>query len=109
LFPAFILIIILLLQRRSASTQAEIEKIPEKDFDFIEMVRLQKGLEEFDRDFLLQLSFEAGLKPVYQILIDKDAFEKIEEGLIDSISERGERADANKRVRYLRKLKLKLF
>ncbi len=109
LFPAIILILLLIFQRRSGSAQAEIEKIPEKDFDFIEMVRLQKGLEEFDRDFLLQLSFEAGLKPIYQILIDKDAFEKIEEELIDSISERGERADANKRVRYLRKLKLKLF
>lgn len=109
LFPAIIILIMLLLQKRAPSVESEMEKISEKDFDFIEMVRLQKGLEEFDRDFLLQLSFESSVSPVYQILIDKDVFEKIEAQLIDKISERGESTDSNKRIRYLRKLKLKLF
>lgn len=109
LFPAILLIVFLILQRRSTSVEAEIDKISDKDFDFIEMVRLQKGLEEFDRDFILQLSFENSIKPIYQALIDKEVFEKIETSLIDKISDKGESADGNKRVRYLRKLKLKLF
>ncbi|MEW6711310.1 MAG: hypothetical protein AB1403_15890 [Candidatus Riflebacteria bacterium] len=109
LFPAIAIILFLILQKREAAVQAEIERVSEKDMDFIEMVRLQKGLEEFDRDFLLQLSFENAIKPVYQIFIDKQIFEKVESFQMEKLAEMGEKVDSNKRIRYLRKLKLKLF
>ncbi|MFZ5949963.1 MAG: hypothetical protein ACOYXC_04630 [Candidatus Rifleibacteriota bacterium] len=109
LFPAITIILFLILQKREATVQAEMEKVSDKDLDFIEMVRLQKGLEEFDRDFLMQLSFENSIKPVYQIFIDKQIFEKIESVQIEKLTEKGEMSDSNKRIRYLRKLKLKLF
>ena len=109
LFPAFLIIIYLLLQRRQANMASELEKISDKDFDFIEMVRLQKGLEEFDRDFLLQLSFESSITPVYQVLIDKGVFEMVEASLLDRLNKQGESTESNKRIKYLRKLKAKLF
>ncbi|GEM_PF-928055 len=109
LFPAITIILFLLLQKREASVQAAMEKVSDKDMDFIEMVRMQKGLEEFDRDFLMQLSFENSIKPIYQVFIDKQVFEKIESIQIEKLAERDEIPDSNKRIRYLRKLKAKLF
>ncbi|MDN5278078.1 MAG: hypothetical protein PWR01_2043 [Clostridiales bacterium] len=109
LLPAILILTFLFLYRRDAGKTLDLDEIPEKDFDFIEMVRLQKGLEEFDRDFLLQLSVENSIAPLYQILIDKGVFEKIETRIMNEISEKGENASQNKRVRYLRKLKMKLF
>lgn len=109
IFPAILILIFLLVYRKESGKAFDLEAIPAKDMDFIEMVRLQKGLEEFDRDFLLQLSMENSIKPVYQILIEKEVFEKVEGTIIDSINEKGENANASKRVKYLRKLKMKLF
>jgi hypothetical protein len=109
LLPAIMIILFLVFTRNKSGKTIDIEKLSKKDFDFIEVVRLQKGLEEFDRDFLLQLAYEYALKPVYQILIDKDAYEKIENEIISDIALKGESVNSNKRVRYLRKLKLKLF
>lgn len=109
LFPALLILVFLFVTRKGAGKALELDKIPQKDLDFIEMVRLQKGLEEFDRDFLLQLSVENAIMPLYQALIDKETFEKIETKLIDSLNDEGENANANKRVKYLRKLKMKLF
>ncbi|GAB4273192.1 MAG: hypothetical protein Kow0029_12640 [Candidatus Rifleibacteriota bacterium] len=110
LLPSILIIAFLIIYRHESGGKAlDIEKIPEKDMDFIEMVRLQKGLEEFDRDFLLQLSLENSVEPIYQILIDKDVFENIESKLIDQIAAKAESANSNKRVAYLRKLKMKLF
>ncbi|MGM0599104.1 MAG: hypothetical protein ACQETH_04720 [Candidatus Rifleibacteriota bacterium] len=109
LFPAIVILIFLYFSRKSSSKEIDLDKIPEKDMDFIEMVRLQKGLEEFDRDFLLQLSFENSVKPIYQLLIDKNIFEQVEKTLISRQKEKEGNTSRNKRLNYLRSLKLKLF
>ena len=109
LFPAIVILIFLYFSRKSSNKEIELDKIPEKDMDFIEMVRLQKGLEEFDRDFLLQLSFENSVKPIYQLLIDKDVFEKVEKTLINLQKDNKTSSGSNKRLDYLRSLKFKLF
>jgi hypothetical protein len=109
LFPAIVILIFLYFSRKDSSKEIELDKIPEKDMDFIEMVRLQKGLEEFDRDFLLQLSFENSIKPIYQLLIDKNVFEQIERKIIKSEKRKESSSSSSKRIDYLRSLKLKLF
>lgn len=109
IFPAVLILLFILVIRRDKSEVNIHANIPDKDFDFIEMVRLQKGLEEFDRDLLIELASENSIKPLYQVLIDKELFEKVENELIEQIAAKGESPDQNRRIRYLRKVKSKLF
>jgi hypothetical protein len=109
LLPAILILLFLIFARKGAGKSIDVEELSDKDYDFIEVVRQQKGLEEFDRDFLLQLSFEHSVKPLYQILIDKDVYEKVEQEFVNEANEQGKHSEADKRIRHLRKLKLKLF
>jgi hypothetical protein len=69
--PAIALIIYLLATQRA---RPRFGGIPDKDLDFFELVRLQKGLEQFDRDLLLDLAENAQIRPVYRLLLDHDVF-----------------------------------
>lgn len=110
LFPALLLIIfIFIFSRESTGNKDPFAAIPEKDMDFIETVRLQKGLEEFDRDFLITLALNYKIRPVYQIFIDHVTFEAIESSLVNELTEKNENLTSNKSLNQIRILRRKLF
>ena len=103
------MLIFFMFYLRSRKPSANIfDSIPEQDMEFIDTVRLQKGLEEFDRDFLLETALTHGVKPGY-IFIDIEAFTKAENALKIQLLEKGETPENNGRYKHLLKLKSKLF
>ena len=103
---AVIIFLFFLNSRRSSANP--FESIPAKDMEIIDTVRLQKGLEEFDRDFLLELALTYKVKPGY-IFIDPEVFLKVETGLKLKLLEDGETPENNNRFKHLLKLKKRLF
>jgi len=103
---ALVIFIFFINSRRSSANP--FESIPAKDMEFIDSARLQKGLEEFDRDFLLELALTYKVKPGY-LFIDPEVFLKVETGLKLKLLEDGETPENNNRFKHLIKLKKKLF
>ncbi|KAF1079692.1 MAG: hypothetical protein GQF41_4007 [Candidatus Rifleibacterium amylolyticum] len=108
ILPISALVIFLFYLNSRRSSANPFESIPAKDMEFIDTVRLQKGLEEFDRDFLLELALSYKVKPGY-IFIDPEAFLKVETGFRLQLLEDGETPENNNRFKHLLKLKKKLF
>ncbi|PKL47282.1 MAG: hypothetical protein CVV42_13625 [Candidatus Riflebacteria bacterium HGW-Riflebacteria-2] len=102
-----LVIFIFFINSRRASANP-FESIPAKDMEFIDSARLQKGLEEFDRDFLLELALTYKVKPGY-IFIDPEVFVRVETGFRLQLIEDGETPENNTRFKHLLKLKKKLF
>jgi len=103
---AFVIFAFFLHSRRASANP--FDSIPEKDIEFIDTVRLQKGLEEFDRDFLLELALNYKVKPGY-IFIDVEVFSKVERDFKIDLTENGEDPETNSRFKHLLKLRKKLF
>lgn len=78
------------------------------DFEVIEQIRLQKGLEEFDRDFLMNIAFTYSVKPT-RMLLDRATFDRIEEMMIDKLKRIGANPSDNKTLEFLLRIKKKLF
>ncbi|EKD83270.1 MAG: hypothetical protein ACD_39C00776G0002 [uncultured bacterium] len=108
ILPVSMLIIFLFYINSRRSATSLFDTIPEKDLEFIDTVRLQKGLEEFDRDFLIELALTSRVKPGY-IFIDLDAFTKAEQGLKSKLLEQGDNPEKDNKYQHLLKLKSKLF
>ena len=108
ILPVILVIIFFFYVKNWRSSTHMFESIPAKDMEFIETVRLQKGLEEFDRDFLLELALNFHVKPGY-IFIDIEVLNKAEQGLKIQLLEDGEVPEKNSRYQHLLKLKSKLF
>ncbi len=104
-------IILLILILQSALSPREEEAIAsDKDLDFFEVVIQQKGLENFDRDLLLELAEFGNVKPIYRILIEIQAFERALRKMEKEIPSRLHNADEIPiRLDYLRRLKKRLF
>jgi hypothetical protein len=110
LFPALLLIIFLFIfNRESSGNKDPFATISEKDMDFVETVRQQKGLEEFDRDFLLNLALNYSIRPVYQIFIDAEIFSSVEKELTREILDKNEDPAGNKSLKHMKHLHKKLF
>lgn len=110
LFPAILILLFLyIFNRESTGSSDLLQSIAEKDMEFIETVSQQKGLEEFDRDFLITLGLNNKVRPVYKVFIDQETFEDIEKMLINEVVEKGENPAANKRLTQLRLLHKRLF
>jgi len=108
ILPISALVIFLFFLNSRRASANPFESIPAKDMEFIETARLQKGLEEFDRDFLLELALTYKVKPGY-IFIDPEVFLKVETGFRLQLLEDGETPETNNRFKHLLKLKKKLF
>jgi len=81
-----------------------------KDIDFFEMVRQQKGLENFDRELLMDLAEICKFSPAYKILLDEAMFNKALKILHKGISSGDNfRADVKQKFDYLTGLKKRLF
>ncbi len=110
LLPTFIIIILLIFFREKPQPQSfeELRAI-DKNIETFEVIRLQRGLEEFDRDFLLEIALEHHCAPAYKMLMNKETFERVEKELIFELKQKGESLETNKRLDYLKKLKKRIF
>lgn len=108
--PAIITTVYLFFGRQSRS-KIEVTNTGarRKNMDFFEIVRLQKGLEEFDRDFLYETAEKYHCYPPYNILIDQEACRDVERLIIDDLSEKKIEPNKDKKYQYFMRLKLKLF
>ncbi len=109
ILPALIFTLVLALYKgKPAKNTDPYSSLNKKDIETIEHIRLQKGLEEFDRDFIINIAFEFSLKPT-RLLLDQSAFTIIEERLIDKLKKNGENPAQNKSLGYLKTIRKKLF
>lgn len=109
ILPGILLTIALLFySSKSSDDKDPFTSLPQKDFDLLDSIRMQKGLEEFDRDFLINIAFSYSIKPVH-MLLDKDIFERVEQSILEKLKKTGENATSNKSLSYLKNIKKKLF
>lgn len=109
-FPILLILLFLWFFKSSSTGDKDpFSVIPVKDMDFIETVRLQKGLEEFDRDFLIDLALSNNIRPVYQIFISQETFESVEKALLNQLKEKDGNASKNRSLNQLKELKKKLY
>lgn len=81
----------------------------QKDWDFFNMVVLQKGLEIFDRDLLFEVASTYEIQPIYKILLERDVFERsLKRVQEDRVRLKGT-AGIHTKIEYLRKLRGRLF
>ena len=74
LLPTFLILVYLFFKMRHTKRRS---RFPTKDLEFFQLVCLQKGLEEFERIILLNLVEIFGIKPMYQVLLDKTVFQTL--------------------------------
>jgi len=109
ILPALIFTLVLALYKGKPVKNADpYSSLSKKDIETIEHIRLQKGLEEFDRDFIINIAFDFSLKPT-RLLLDQNTFTAVEEMMIDKIKKNGENPSQNKSLTYLRTVRKKLF
>ncbi len=109
ILPALFLTIALVYVKTSPAKSADpYFSISKQDFELLEHIRIQKGLEEFDRDFLMSVAFTWSVKPT-RMLLDPATYDRIEEMMTDKIKKSGEDPAGNKSLIYLKNLRKKLF
>lgn len=81
-------------------------RFPAKDLEFFQMACLQKGLEEFDQNLLLDLAEAFEVRPIYQLLLEKSIFHRVYERVA---KERPASLPAKANPEYLSMLEEKLF
>ena len=110
MFVVFIisLLVVLLLFQHDKKSSISFDNIPDADLEVINAARLQRGLEEFDRDFLLEIALSFQLKPSH-IFIDPAIFDRAEKALAKQLQQAGETPEQNGRYKHLQKLRKKLF
>lgn len=81
----------------------------QKDLDFFDMVRQQKGLEKFDRDLLMELAEIAGVTPVYAIILEEKVFDAALKRLEKFTSPHSQQTQLKNHLTYLFILKKRLF
>ncbi len=108
ILPISAVIIYIFYANSKQSSANPFAAIPAKDMEIINTVRLQKGLEEFDRDFLIELALTYNAQPGH-LLIDPEIFAKVETGFRLKLLEDGKTPENDTRFKHLIKLKSKLF
>lgn len=108
LIPICVIVAFVLFMNNRRSKADLFNNIPEKDLEFIETVRLQKGLEEFDRDFILEMALTFKAKPGY-IFIDLNVFKRVEQSLRQQLIEEGSIPEDNQKYQHLCRLQKKMF
>lgn len=112
LFPGILMIIFLFFYSRAGkdpnSKSDEFMSLKEDDYDLFDSIRLQKGLESFDRDFILSLCQEHKIEAV-KVLLDKTLYEKLEASLSFYNLKNGIDSEKDINVSHLRKIKRKIF
>ncbi|HNX77067.1 MAG TPA: hypothetical protein PLM07_19045 [Candidatus Rifleibacterium sp.] len=110
ILPALLISIGLLLYdvKKKKAQNDPFFNMSKTDFEVLEHIRLQKGLEEFDRDFLINIAFTYSIKPT-RMLLDQATFERIEEMMTEKLKKIGANPAENKSLEYLKSVKSKLF
>ncbi len=110
ILPALLISIGLLLYdvKKKKAANDPFFNMSKTDFDVLEHIRLQKGLEEFDRDFLINIAFTYSIKPT-RMLLDQSTFERIEDMMTEKLKKIGANPAENKSLEYLKNVKSKLF
>lgn len=111
LFPGFLMVVFLFIYSRAGSRNDrnnEFMSLKEEDYDLFDSIRLQKGLESFDRDFILSLCQEHKVEAV-KVLLDKAVYEKLESSIIFYNLKNGVDSEKDINVAHLRKIKRKIF
>lgn len=108
--PILIIVILIIVLKDRKIIDDDFGKIlNDEDYEFIEVIRQTKKLEEFDRDLLIELSIQSKIKPIYMSFIDKRSFLNVEADLIHNLKKSGKSlADSSKYI-ALRTIKKKLF
>ncbi len=108
LLPTIFILIWLFFSMRPSSKQTAVPA-SKRDLEFFEIARLQKGLESFDRDLLVDLAERADIRPVYRILLERRLYEKAlrkaEEDTVQGLPGATDR----KTIEYLRRLQKRIF
>jgi hypothetical protein len=107
--PILFLLIYLFLSM-AGQTSKKKRPIQPKDLEFFDLVLSQKGLEEFDRELLLEMAETFNISPVYRLILEEDLFRKLLMKLKDSPPDQSEiRKHLSTKIDYLRKLQGKIF
>ena len=90
------------------SNKDPFEEIPDDEMNLLKQISAQKGLNSFDRDFLIMQALNYFVKPA-KILLDQQTFEQIEAKLESKAKKAGITPDEDENVKNMKKLKQKLF
>lgn len=104
--PSVFIIIYILFQFMTASRRP---KHAPKDLEFFDSVILQKGLENADRDLLLQLADHVGIVPIYQILLEAKVFQRAFSRIHEEVLLKKSLGHLHQNIEHLRALEQKLF
>lgn len=102
ILPALAGLVWIFVYKNSKQSKSEIN-IPSKELEMYRIISFQKGLHDFDRKLLLELVINHQIRPLYQVLLDKNAF-------IQLISKIKEQNPPNENViQYLHNIGNKIF
>ncbi len=90
------------------SNKDPFEEIPSDEMELLKQISAQKGLNSFDRDFLIMQALNYYIKPA-KILLDQQTFEQIEAKLENKAKKEGITPESDENVKNMRNLKRKLF
>lgn len=79
------------------------------ELDFFEIARLQMGLEEFDRDLLIEVAETCKIKPVYKPLLEEKYFVMMLRKIENSTPDNEKLEHLIHFLGHLKKLRKKLF
>ncbi len=113
LLPGLVLIIYLLYYGlkgflKGDEEEERLEYLKPEDYELFDSIRLQKGLESYDRDFLIGLCEEFEVEAI-KVLLDKEIFHVLEKKHRKKIEDMGLEYLAENSGMHLRKMKKKLF
>ncbi|HOY68924.1 MAG TPA: hypothetical protein PLP29_18745 [Candidatus Ozemobacteraceae bacterium] len=109
LLPTFLILLWLFYSMRPAARRAGTVPASRRDLEFFETARLQKGLETFDRDLLVDLAERSGIRPIYRILLERRQFERALRRSEDEFAQGVSGAPDKKTLDYLRRLQRRIF
>lgn len=105
LLPGFIFMLWLFMYSNpEGSNKDPFSDISEKDMNTIKQIASQKGLSEFDRDFLVMQALSIYVKPV-TVLLDLKTFERLQKVL----ETRSQKDGNTSNLQNLQRIKSKLF
>ncbi len=106
LIPAFLILAWLWFSKGPTRTGP---RFPAKELEFFRMASLQKGLEEFDRTLLLDLAETYQIRPIYKLILERDAFRTLQEKFRRDHPDTANTGTKKPSVVYLAQLEKKLF
>ncbi|MBI3038268.1 hypothetical protein HYY75_04325 [bacterium] len=104
----FLLFFLWFLLRKKPDQENNVRQ-PQADVDFFNLVILQKGLEEAEQMVLLELSRQFRMVPIYSILLQESAFDKLIGKIQQEIALSSSSTNLEEKLELAQKLRKKLF